>query len=289
MTSNDDLDQQLNAFLHEGPTDLPDRSFDAIRDRTERTRQRVVLGSWRLPDASTFLVAGLGTAAVVIVLLGSNLLGFRPVPGNEPSASPGATAEPSSVADLQEGPHLLWDDGGVAITVDIPAPDWRGLPSQGTLCHGSESCAEPPAGAGVISFVHHAYYVYGDACAWSSTRPDTPATTVDELVAALANQAGREASAPEDITLDGHSGKSIVLEMSRDAPDFASCDEGKFSLFGVPTEDAARYSQGPGQVEEVWIVDVDGQLAVNIGLYYPYTAPNVVDQVRAILGSATFE
>ena len=202
-----------------------------------------------------------------------------------------ASTEPSAAAGLPEGPHLLWEDGGVSITVNIPAPHWAGVPLQGTLCHGDSdsNCAGPPSGAGIIAFADPEYYVYGDPCAWSSTRPETPATTVDELVVALANQSLREASAPEDITVDGYAGKKIVLQMAREVPDFNSCDEGKFSLFGVPSEDPARYSQGPGQIEEVWIVDVNGQFVVNIGLYYPYTAPSVVDQLRAILGSATFE
>ena len=47
MTEQHDLDRQLNAFLLNGPTSLPDSSFDAVRDRTEQTRQRVVLGPWR--------------------------------------------------------------------------------------------------------------------------------------------------------------------------------------------------------------------------------------------------
>ena len=49
MTAHHDLDRQLNAFLLDGPTSLPDSSFDAVRDRTEQTRQRVVLGPWRVP------------------------------------------------------------------------------------------------------------------------------------------------------------------------------------------------------------------------------------------------
>ena len=69
-------------------------------------------------------------------------------------------------------------------------------------------------------------------------------------MAALANQASREASAPEDITLDGHAGKKMILEMADDVGDFGACDEDEFVMFGVGGEDQARYSQGPGQIEE---------------------------------------
>ena len=69
MTAHDDLDRQLNDFLRDGPTELPYESFDAVRDRTEQTRQRVVIGPWRLPEMNKFVTIGLGAAAVVVVSL----------------------------------------------------------------------------------------------------------------------------------------------------------------------------------------------------------------------------
>ena len=64
MTAHHDLDRELTAFLHEGPTELPDESLDAVFDRTEQTRQRVVIGPWRLPDMNRFVTYGLGAVAV---------------------------------------------------------------------------------------------------------------------------------------------------------------------------------------------------------------------------------
>ena len=58
-----------------------------------------------------------------------------------------------------------------------------------------------------------------------STMPDTPATTVDEFVAALAAQASRDASAPVDVTVGGYAGKTITLHVPDDAA-FDDCDEG---------------------------------------------------------------
>ena len=76
MTEHHDLDRQLNAFLLDGPTSLPDSSFDAVRDRTEQTRQRVVLGPWRVPTLNKLVPIGLGAAALVAVLfLGSRFIG----------------------------------------------------------------------------------------------------------------------------------------------------------------------------------------------------------------------
>ncbi len=79
----------------------------------------------------------------------------------------------------------------------------------------------------MIVFDEGDLYVYGDPCQWSSTTPDPPATTVDELVAALSAQASRDASEPVDITVDGYAGKSITLHVPDDAV-FSDCDEGYF-------------------------------------------------------------
>ena len=174
--------------------------------------------------------------------------------------------------------------------LSIAAPLWYGEPNGGFLCWGDpgDTCAGPPDGAGLIAINDREYYVYGDPCRWSTTRPDTPATTASELVEALANQASRDASAPEDITVNGYTGKKIILHIVDDV-DISACDEGSFALFAVLGEERARFSQGPGLTEEVWAVDVDGLSVVLVGLYYADTPQNAVDELSAILASATFE
>jgi hypothetical protein len=298
MTAHDDLDRQLNDFLRDGPTELPYQSFDAVRDRTEITRHRVVVGPWRLPEMNKIVTFGLGAAAVVLaVLVGAQLLG---PPGGgtgsgvTSSAEPTATAEPSlaepspsAAADLPRVVTYTPGDG-VEVTMTVAAPDWEGE----DILEWGERGASAPDGAGMISFAGSEYYVYGDPCAWSATIPETPATTVDEVIDALANQVSREASAPEDITVDGYAGKRIILRMA-EGVDFDVCDEGFFALLGQSRgsspDDLGRYSQDPGQIEELWVVDVDGSIVVMDGVYYPDTMPSVVEELRAILASATFD
>jgi hypothetical protein len=103
MTAPHDLDRQLQAFLQDGPTELPDPSFDAVRDRTETTRQRVFVAPWRVPDMSKLVPIGLGAVAVIAVLfLGSRFIGSPSSdvggPTNQPPASAAPTAAPASVA-----------------------------------------------------------------------------------------------------------------------------------------------------------------------------------------------
>ena len=255
-----------------------------------------------------------GVAPVIALLLvGCSAIGSpsdgvisSATPTPESSASPepatpeaSASTEPSVpvAGGLPRGPHVVTKDIGtdVIVTVTIAAPGWDGEANGGYLCWAAvEMCGGPPDGAGVIAFNDREYYVYDDPCRWSTTRPDAPATTADDLVAGLASQGSRDASAPEDITVDGYAGKKIVLRMADDRDlaysngDFIDCDDGHFALFGVAGEDPARWSQGPGQVEEVWAVDVDGAVAVLIGNYYVDTPQHAVDELRAILRSMTF-
>jgi hypothetical protein len=105
MSAPRDLDKQLDAFLLEGPTELPDPSFDAVRGRMESTRQRVVFGPWRMPDMNKFLAIGLGGAAVVVALvIGAQLLG--PAAGSgvggAPSATPSPIPSPTPVGGIVE-------------------------------------------------------------------------------------------------------------------------------------------------------------------------------------------
>ena len=66
MTAPRDPDRRIRAFLDEGPEELPDRAYDAVRASIDQTRQRAVIGPWREPDMST--IARLGAAAAVLVV-----------------------------------------------------------------------------------------------------------------------------------------------------------------------------------------------------------------------------
>ena len=212
-------------------------------------------------------------------------------PATAPTTPTGPpTPVPSPTATGGGRTHVLSDssDGGVGITVTLPGSGWSGEPGGWTLETGPNGF-DPPDGAGIIAFtVDEEFYVYGDPCNWSSTRPDTPATTVDELVAALANQRSRNPSAPEEITVGGYLGKKITLNVPDDAL-LSDCDEGTFATFGVAGDDPALFVQGPGEIDEVWIVDVDGRIAVMDGGYYADTPQHAVDELHAILSSATFD
>jgi hypothetical protein len=214
-------------------------------------------------------------------------------PTASPAPTPAAEPTPSADGSLPEGPYAFYDGlyaGGPPITVLIPAPGWDREP--GTIATlQKNNNPDPPDGAGLIMFIGD-LYVYRDPCQWSTTRPDTPATTVDEVVAALAAQPSRDASEPVDITVDGYAGKSITLLVPDDVV-FSECDQGEFASWAGgwpdPITSPSRPHQGPGQIDELWILDAEGELVVMDATYGPETPAEHLDELHAILESMTFE
>ena len=246
---------------------------------------------------------GLAAAAVVaIALIGSQLIG-SPAPGGTgagttsspgPSvAEPTPTAEPSPSIDagLPVGSsYRLTSEEDVPITATIPAAGWAQDPG-GILVKDENGAA--PDGAYVIGVWATADPVIpSDPCEWESTMPDTPATTLDEIVAALGSQATRNASAAEDVTVDGYAGKVITIEMpdgQYTASNNPDCDQDKLCTLGYGESTACQmWFQEVGQIDELWIVDVDGEFFFVPGSYYSETPASVIDELGAFLGSMTF-
>jgi hypothetical protein len=310
-----DFDRTFEEWLAEGPSQLSDNTIEDIVNQLHRTEQRRPGRLPRRHDMSRTFVAlgGVAAAAVVVVIVGVLGLGLnaqRPGVGGQPSPSP--TAEPTATptvaptaqdtpsasppptntpdAGLPVGPFEFRDAGDpdIAMTVTIPSAGWNfGQPT--FFNKGLERDNMPEAGLLFWSFAAGAeIYVYGDPCRATSTRPDSPVSTPDEMAAALAEQASRNASEPADVTLDGYEGKWITLHVPEDAV-FTDCERGKFVMYGTDGDPDGRYAQGPGQIEELWIMDVDGRLVIINAMYRRDTPAPLVEEIRTIVESTTFE
>ena len=295
MTASRDPDRLIHAFLNEGLDELPDPVYDAVRDGIEQTRQRVVIGPWRTPVMNGPLKIGLAAAAAVVVaFVGFQALSGGPAPGTGPSVAPSATAsitaEPSPTVDagLPVGSaYDLLSDGDVRIVVTIPALGWF---DEGGLIK-DHSGGDPPDGAGMLAFSNRYYTVPTDPCGWASSMPDaTVERTFDETVTRLAAQLSRDATAPVDVTVGGYPAKSVVLHVPNDAA-LHGCDQHQFCTLTNPlvarTDACMRYAQAPGQIEELWIVDVNGLWAIIDAAYYEGTPAAHVEEMRSIVESAT--
>jgi hypothetical protein len=304
MSTDRDTTRIVRSWLQTDEYESADRVLDAVLDELDTTAQRHT--TWWLARRFPFMnttakLVAAAAAVIVAAFLGFNYLVAPNIGAGElgdptplPTVAEPSVAEPSPSTEeflLDEGPFVLTSPlGGPPITVTIPAPGWYGEPGSGTLIKNDHG--DPPDGAAMIGPWYGELYVYGDPCQWSTTRPDAPATTVDEVVAALTAQASRDASAPVDITVGGYDGKSITLHVPDDAV-FSECDQDTFGSWATaespPSAGPDRYHQGPGQIDELWIVDVDGEVMVIDAMYGDETPAEHVAELRAIVDSMTFE
>lgn len=294
MTASRELDRLIHAFLQEGEEQLHDQVFDAVRAAIEHKPQRAFHGPWRGFLMNRFATFGLGLAVVVVVglILGSQLLGG---PGRTTGGAPTATPTPSpstssSEAGLPTGPFALAaPDGQPSTTVIIPAPGWTFDAELDALGKGKEVANVPEATVLFWSWKPGTgFYVFGDPCRWPSTKPKTPVTTPDDIAAGLAVQAHRDASKPVDVTVGGYHGKATTLHVPDDAS-LDTCQGGVFATYGTEDDDLARYQQGAGQVDDLWILDVEGSIVIIDATYRPDSRLDLVEEMRAIAESATFE
>jgi hypothetical protein len=288
-----------------------DRVLDAVLDQLDTTPQRRAgWPAWRTPTMNKFVAIGLGAAAVVVLLfVGAQLLGSPTNTGGgpdetltpEPTLAP--TPSPSAWTGIPGGPFVVTNtDLPVQTTVDIASPGWSPLTGLDAITKDDDGLDPPESvGAAFLAWAWPAgsgFDVYGDPCQWSTTIPETPATTPDEIAAALAAQASSDATPPVDVTIGGYSGKALTLHVptSFEIPDatreeeFADCDEAVFGFYGIEGEpEPARNAQGPGQIDELWILDVDGAIVILDAAYSPSTPADLVEEMRAMAASATFE
>ena len=313
MSSDPDTTRVVRSWMDEGVTQLPDRVLDAVLDQLPATPQRRAGWlAWRSPFMNKIAGFGLAAAALVaVVLIGSQLLGSPSGdiggPGGEPTPPTSSDSPPkASVSPSAENPErsvvVTKSDAPVQTTVEITSSGWVPLPGLDGLTKRDDGL-DPPESVGVALLAwawpaETQFNVYGDPCRWSSTIPETPATTADEIAAALAAQASTDATAPVDVTVGGYPGKAVTLHvpMTFDLPNatreerFAACDGAVFGFYGIQGEsDPSRNAQGAGQVDELWILDVDGSIVILDAAYSPATPDSLVEELRAVAKSATFQ
>ena len=315
MTAREDFDRQLDAFLQDGPTELPERSFYAVRDHIQSTGQRVVIGPWRLPTMNKFVPTAIVAATLVVaVAVGPRLLGLSgstgpggmpssPSPSPTPTVAPTPDPTPTPWTGIPAGPFLI-SDGEVRITVDVAAPGWVPFPDfEGTFKNDDGLDSPQSTGALLLAWAWPrgtGISVYGDPCQWMSTIPEAPATTADEIAAAFAAQAETSATAPVPVTVGGYAGVSLIVQvpMSYEVPGatreekFGDCDADTYAYYGIGAKGSdgiERNAQGAGQIDELWILDVDGAIVILDAAYGPAVPAELIDEMRSIAESATFE
>jgi hypothetical protein len=205
------------------------------------------------------------------------------------AASAGVTEFPG-YSDLVAPGTYLWAAGGgtpADVTFTLP-PGWM---SRYSIAHKDRGGpGEIAIGTWIIA------NVYTDPCQWQgSLLSPAVGPTVSDLASALVAQKARNATAPTDVTLGGFPAKRIELSIPADLVR-ATCDEGVIRTWVAPGEDAAHATRDPenlgmhsGQLNVVYIIDVNGDRLIIDTWHMPRTSAANVAELDAILASLRIE
>jgi len=126
--------------------------------------------------------------------------------------------------------------------------------------------------------------IYSDRCEWIGALLDPPpGPTVDDLANAFAEIWGSDATTPTDVMVDGFAGKQVVLTVPTDV-NFADCVSGHFMSWR-DSGGGDRWYQGPGQIEQLWILDVEGERLLIGATYFPEATPQDRVELQQIIDS----
>jgi hypothetical protein len=167
------------------------------------------------------------------------------------------------------------------ITFDVAGRGWEAW-SAGVVKRDAD---EPHISAVAFADVTN---VYADPCRNAGGLLQPPVgPSVDDLAAALQALPGLEVVVPaRPAALGGFSGTYLELQVDPEL-DLTTCDGGSFDSWVA--ENANRYHQGRGQLEEFWILDVQGTRLVVNASHFPETPPRHLEQLRALVDSIRIE
>jgi hypothetical protein len=222
-------------------------------------------------------------------------------PSPAPSASPSSTPTPaaacgSDITPVDAGSHtayVMGTGGYPSYTVTVLG-GWYDHAGLFVIKYPSAVCVPGPV-LGVS--VWDVGQVFRDPCHWQSTGFD-PGPSVADLVTALVAQPMRNATKPADVTLAGYSGQYLELSVPADLKsstwtNFDACD---VDSDGYRDYNAwlgngmgNRHAQVPGQVDRLWVLDVNGQRLVVVATYSPDTKKADRDELGHVVESLRFD
>jgi len=206
--------------------------------------------------------------------------------GASSTAAPGASPQaiPSSSEDLKAGTYIfdnsvLGFPGKPFPNIGITVPD--GWSSFGYGVHRYTDTSRYLA----VSF-WSVGDVYANGCHWVGTQIH-PGPTADDLAAVLAARPLRNASAPVAVSLGEYHGKYLEWSVPVDIS-FSDCDGGFFRTW-TATNGGGRYQQGPGQVDRLWILDIEGSRLVIDVTYMPAASEQDKVELGKVANSIAFK
>ena len=282
MSEQQEIERLVDSWLADGPTQLPEHAIASIFTQLEQSKQR---RSWWLPGGiqmNRMTLAIGGVAAIVIAVAATGIYLGRNDPGVGGSPSPAASDTPietlapagllQSVGAVAEGAYFHDRVTDYRYTFTVPAAGWSALGGNG-VARGEET-GDSPNFAG-FSMWGPVASLYTDACHWGVSER-TP--TDGDFASAIARLEGFETSGPTDTNVGSHSAQHVRLTLPSGV-NFSECDQDQYRSF------EGRYYQGAGQVDNVWMVDLDGIDHLVFTSHLPGASADVVGQLEAMVQS----
>ena len=239
-------------------------------DAENTTKSRRPRNGMHLFAAGILAAASVAGIAVAVTRDGT--------PADAPNQTVAAAAPPVQLTE-----HVLTALDSVEVTLSLP-PGWDGDNcSVGIEMDTTTTCACRCGMSG---------HVYSDPCQWDGTLEEV-GPTVDDLAAALEQQPMRDATV-SDVEVDGFAGKLVTMSVPDDmdydesktsSDGFVDCDLGQFRTWNSPAGTDVRGQQGPGQRDDVYILDVNGtRVVVNVA-YFPDLQQPQMGELESIVQS----
>lgn len=220
---------------------------------------------------------------------------------SEPTTDPIPAPSPRNPCDVGDfGPlpvgATCWADPDsdpstpLAARYTIPAEGWLAWP---TKFPENPNTADPHIGISITEITN----LTVDACQDQLAADPPVGPSVEDLATALASLPPFEVmSPPTEVAIYGYTGTHLELTVPElpwraygGLGIFEGCDGGVLRSWIAPGLSFAFYGYRPGQVEEFWILDVEGTRLVVEANWSPDVPPEWVDEMRAILDSIRIE
>jgi hypothetical protein len=227
--------------------EMATKQMEPDQDSWRKQEERQHRDARRRKVGAMAVAAAIGIAALIFAIQASDV-GGDTQPGDEPPAAaesfpalpPSGSLEPGRYVFSSSDPAL---DASHRITAEV-----------GDGYSGFDSVAVTGAQGSVITLAVDE--VYADPCRWQGSLVDRSAiASTDGVTAAIAGQRGLSVSNRAAVTVDGFDGTYFERVVPAQI-DMSTCDLRQFRVYRSP-EFGGRHLQD-GQLQLLWIVDVDG-------------------------------
>jgi hypothetical protein len=294
MSTDRDVNRIVRSWLEEGVSALPDRVLDTVLDQLPATPQRRAL--WpvrRFGEMNAFTkVAAAAAAVAVVAVVGINLLPGSggvgsPGPTPTPSPSPSPTASPiplPSSGSLEPGTYTIDDRRFTQAThfvVTVPA-GWKSTDPFIVKEDGQ------PGEVGLTTWV--VSHVHSDSCKHTTDTLVDVGSSPDKLVSALVALKNRVVSQPTDVTIGGFPAKRLELAVPAGL-DVSTCTFGAIKNWPDPgpDESGGLCCGGPGFVDVVYVVDINGKSLAVVARHLPGSSSQDLAELQGIVDSIKIE